>query len=287
MSTEEVDTTDYLDVDKPLPGQNYACLSFVCPEEIIKKKEDFYFNSYLEQLSQEQNFVERERYYFRIFCEKLQKKYKIVNDDDKDETSGELNIFNDYLKYIDDESDELNVLYKNENFTVNNFCDKYELYISQNKVALNEKFDTLHKFRTSVRGIKIRGVFATLKEAEIRAKVLQKLDKNFHVYVAQVGYWLPFDPSVDQIENVEYAENDLNKLVKAYKENETKKEVFFNEQTREKVNEISTLERQKREEAKKAKEAEESTSSGKPDNEGQKIINELEKADPWLAAKTK
>jgi hypothetical protein len=286
MSTEEVDTTDYLDVDKPLPGQNYACLSFVCPEEIIKKKEDFYFNSYLEQLSQEQNFVERERYYFRIFCEKLQKKYKIVNDD-KDETSGELNIFNDYLKYIDDESDELNSLYKNENFTVNNFCDKYDLYLSQNKVVLNEKFDTLHKFRTSVRGIKIRGVFATLKEAEIRAKVLQKLDKNFHVYVAQVGYWLPFDPSVDQIENVEYAENDLNKLVKAYKENETKKEVFFNEQTREKVNEISTLERQKREEAKKAKEAEVSTSSGKPDNEGQNIINELEKADPWLATKTK
>jgi hypothetical protein len=40
MSTEEVDTTDYLDVDKPLPGQNYACLSFVCPEEIIKKKEN-------------------------------------------------------------------------------------------------------------------------------------------------------------------------------------------------------------------------------------------------------
>jgi hypothetical protein len=280
MSTEEVDTTDYLDVDKPLPGQNYACLSFVCPEEIIKKKEDFYFNSYLEQLSQEQNFVERERYYFRIFCEKLQKKFKIVKDDDKDETSDELNIFNDYLKYIDDESDELNSLYKNENFTVNNFCDKYDLYLSQNKVVLNEKFDTLHKFRTSVRGIKIRGVFATLKEAEIRAKVLQKLDKNFHVYVAQVGYWLPFDPSVDQIENVEYAENDLNKLVKAYKENETKKEVFFNEQTREKVNEISTLERQKREEAT-------TEPSKKLDNEGQKIINELEKADPWLAAKTK
>ena len=272
MSTEEVDTTDYLDVDKPLPGQNYACLSFVCPEEIIKKKEEFYFDSYLEELTREQNFVERERYYFRVFCENLQKKYKIADD--------EANLFNDYLKYVEEDSDNLNTLYKRENFTVNNFKDKYELYLTANKVALNEKFDTLHNFRTSVRGIKIRGVFATLKEAEIRAKVLQKLDKNFHVYVAQVGYWLPFDPSVDQIENVEYAENELNKLVKAYKENETKKEIFFNEQTREKVNEISTLERQKREEAT-------TEPSKKPDNEGQKIINELEKADPWLAAKTK
>jgi len=275
MSSEQVDSTDYLDVDKPLPGQNYACLSFVCPEELIKKKEEFYYESYLEELTREQNFVEREKFYFKIFCETLKKKYNI---------EPEVNLFNDYLAYVEEENETLNSQYQHENFTINNFKDKYELYLSQNKNALNDKFDTLHKFRTSVRGIKIRGVFSTLKEAEIRAKVLQKLDKNFHVYVAQVGYWLPFDPSVDQIENVEYAESQLNKLVKAYKENETKKEVFFNEQTREKVNEISTLERQKREEAKTEKDEVESQ---KPDNEGQKLINELEKADPWLAAKTK
>jgi hypothetical protein len=275
MSSEQVDTTDYLDVDKPLPGQNYACLSFVCPEELIKKKEEFYFESYLEELTREQNFVEREKFYFKIFCETLKKKYNI---------EPEVNLFNDYLAYVEEENETLNSQYQHENFTINNFKDKYDLYLSTNKNELNEKFDTLHKFRTSVRGIKIRGVFSTLKEAEIRAKVLQKLDKNFHVYVAQVGYWLPFDPSVDQIENVEYAESQLNKLVKAYKENETKKEVFFNEQTREKVNEISTLERQKREEAKTEKVEVESQ---KPDNEGQKLINELEKADPWLAAKTK
>ena len=275
MSSEQVDTTDYLDVDKPLPGQNYACLSFVCPEELIKKKEEFYYESYLEELTREQNFVEREKFYFKIFCETLQKKYNI---------EPEVNLFNDYLAYVEEENETLNSQYQHENFTINNFKDKYDLYLSTNKAALNEKFDTLHKFRTSVRGIKIRGVFSTLKEAEIRAKVLQKLDKNFHVYVAQVGYWLPFDPSVDQIENVEYAESQLNKLVKAYKENETKKEVFFNEQTREKVNEISTLERQKREEAKNEKVEDEIQ---KPDNEGQKLINELEKADPWLAAKTK
>jgi hypothetical protein len=275
MSSEQVDTTDYLDVDKPLPGQNYACLSFVCPEELIKKKEEFYYESYLEELTREQNFVEREKFYFKIFCETLQKKYNI---------EPEVNLFNDYLAYIEEENETLNSQYQHENFTINNFKDKYDLYLSTNKNELNEKFDTLHKFRTSVRGIKIRGVFSTLKEAEIRAKVLQKLDKNFHVYVAQVGYWLPFDPSVDQIENVEYAESQLNKLVKAYKENETKKEVFFNEQTREKVNEISTLERQKREEAKNEKvEAE----IQKSDNDGQKLINELEKADPWLATKTK
>ena len=33
---------DFLEVDKPIPGQNYACLSFVSPENIIKQKEREY-----------------------------------------------------------------------------------------------------------------------------------------------------------------------------------------------------------------------------------------------------
>ena len=37
MTQDNSQYVDYLDVDKPLPGQNYACLSFLCPEEIIQK----------------------------------------------------------------------------------------------------------------------------------------------------------------------------------------------------------------------------------------------------------
>ena len=29
-------TEDFLDVDTPIPGQNYACVSFISPENIIK-----------------------------------------------------------------------------------------------------------------------------------------------------------------------------------------------------------------------------------------------------------
>ena len=32
---------DYLEVDDPIAGQQYACLSFVSPEAFIKKKEGF------------------------------------------------------------------------------------------------------------------------------------------------------------------------------------------------------------------------------------------------------
>ena len=44
-----METTDYLEVDKPIPGQNYACISFVSPDEIIKQKELFLFNKYMNQ----------------------------------------------------------------------------------------------------------------------------------------------------------------------------------------------------------------------------------------------
>ena len=33
---------DYLEVDNPIPGQNFVCLSFVSPEKILKQKNTFY-----------------------------------------------------------------------------------------------------------------------------------------------------------------------------------------------------------------------------------------------------
>ena len=44
-----MEKVDYLDVDNPLPGQNYTCISFVSPDEIMKQKELFLFNKYMNQ----------------------------------------------------------------------------------------------------------------------------------------------------------------------------------------------------------------------------------------------
>ena len=37
---------DYLDVDKPLPGQNYYCVSFVSPDKVIEQKGLFMYYHY-------------------------------------------------------------------------------------------------------------------------------------------------------------------------------------------------------------------------------------------------
>ncbi len=37
---------DYLQVDKPVPGQNFCCISFVSPENVISDKRMFFFHNY-------------------------------------------------------------------------------------------------------------------------------------------------------------------------------------------------------------------------------------------------
>ena len=45
---------DYLEVDTPIPGQNYACMSFLSPEKLVQNKEAFntakFFQSYCNDL---------------------------------------------------------------------------------------------------------------------------------------------------------------------------------------------------------------------------------------------
>ena len=69
--------------------------------------------------------------------------------------------------------------------------EHYDNFIYSNETKLNDEFDKENDFKTSVRGVKVRGVFRTQKEASIRAQVLQRMDDAHHIFVGQVGYWLP------------------------------------------------------------------------------------------------
>ena len=129
----------------------------------------------------------------------------------------------------------------------NKIVEEYDSYIQLNEKKIEEDFYEKVDFSTSVRGIKIRGTYDTEKEATIRAKVLQKRDKNFHVFVGQVGFWLPWDPNPEEMENQEYQQDHLNTLVKKYKENQQSKEDYYEQDKNSKI-------QQAREEANKNKE---------------------------------
>jgi len=82
--------------------------------------------------------------------------------------------------------------------------------------------------KTTLNGIKIRGVFSTLEAASEHAKNLQNIDKYFNVFVGEVGKWLPYDPAPtsDQAGSPEYAQEQLNNLMKGYLENQNKAKIF-------------------------------------------------------------
>lgn len=81
--------------------------------------------------------------------------------------------------------------------------------------------------KCDVSGFKVRGVYETEEEARKRASYLQKIDPLFNIYISKVGVWLPVCDNPEKVEDSEYQNEQLNSIVKGYKENQQKqKEVF-------------------------------------------------------------
>jgi hypothetical protein len=162
--------------------------------------------------------------------------------------------------------------------TYSQFKEEFGFYQEDNEEKLQAEFDELVDYQTSVRGVKVRGVYDNVRAANIRAKVLQKLDRSFHVYVGQVGYWLPWDPTANNIEDQEYAEPELNRLVKEYNNNESKKDLFYEEQKREKQKAAmeESMRLQKLNEAEKLKLEEDKNQSSEVNENTETILQELD-----------
>ena len=113
--------------------------------------------------------------------------------------------------------------------------DKYKDFLYTNQMKLQKEFDEKNEFKTSVRGLKVRGVYDSRQEAEQRAKILHRMDQDHHVFVGSVGQWLPWDPEADAIADQEYIDDGLNNLMGEYKKNQMNKDQFFEERKKEKM----------------------------------------------------
>jgi hypothetical protein len=120
-------------------------------------------------------------------------------------------------------------------FKESTIVESYEKYMVVNRQKLEDEFHKLNDFQTTMLGMKVRGVYSTHEQAADRARKLHKADPYFHIFVAEVGEWLPWDPEADEVQDGEYANDELNKLMKSYKENAAKRDAFFEEEKREKM----------------------------------------------------
>lgn len=186
---------DYLDEDEPLRNQNYVCISFLNPEDVLKNKENYYFSKFLKKFSQDMS---------ELF-ENLQNKYL-------------------------EEKDIISNIKENHNyiFNENELEDHFKFFKNTNSENIEKEFHNKNNFATSIRGIKVRGVYDTIEQAKSRCEILKKKDTYFNIYVAQVGCWLPYESHIaSNVENEEYNESQLNTLMKQYKENKDNKDMVF------------------------------------------------------------
>ena len=184
MSSEKEPVEDFLTVDDPIRGQNYVCISFLSPENVIRDKNTYILHEFLKDISS---------------------KYDISHQD---------------------------------------LIDKFDDFKYKNEKTLTDKFNEDNDFRTNIRAVKIRGIYDTKKEADFRAKKLQNKDQYHNVFVGEVGYWLPWDPSHSYIDDIdgEYLNKDLNTLMKKYQENQDHKNLHFEEMLKEKTTKTASTE---------------------------------------------
>jgi len=277
---------DFLDVDKPVPGQSFVCLSFVSPEKTLMNKEQWMFYQYHQYVISEYN---------KIFTELTDK----LLETDEDTVP---------VDSIVDLKERLGRVFEMNQVGYNQWSELVSDHRFKEGERLEREFDEMNNFQTSVRGVKVRGVYDTYREAEVRSKVLQRTDSRFDVFIGQVGYWLPWHPDVNRIQDQEYMNNDLNTLMKEYKKNEEKRDMFYEEQKQARVKEA-------REQAERARKLQEEKSKLTPlveddsqtetNNEGQEkpqtssgldtgaqpeqtledTATQLQDVDPWMKRK--
>jgi hypothetical protein len=196
----------------------------------------------------------------------------------------EVYMMSEFLKYISDNSEFLkNNLTGNDKLKLNYNTTKelYDDFIFKREEDLENKFHEMEDFRTTVRGFKARGNYATQREAEVRAKVLQRLYKNDNIFVGPIGYWCPWDPNPERIENQEYLEPELNTLMQKYKDNSTKRDMFYQQQKDDQIRAKSEERINREKELKEIKELKQTDNSQNIVN----TMNTLEDKDPWMKQK--
>ena len=234
----------FLEADDEIRGQSFACLSFLTPNRgLLRNKDLFFFTKFLEfyhldyKIRATESFVLGQLRDFQNVVSDIE----LTLTNETLDASGNRALVERLAKARGELSRKTGAdleAYVKDNlaaFKESDIVESYEKYMLANRQKLEDEFHKANNFQTTIHGLKVRGVYSTNEQAVARAKALNKKDPYFNVYVAEVGQWLPWDPSPEDVPEQEYANENLNKLMQAYKENNAKKDAFFEEEKRLKI----------------------------------------------------
>jgi hypothetical protein len=245
MSSSQPVKEDFLEEDPEIRSQKFVLLSFLSPENILDSKDQFFFGEFVKQYEVDYKIRNLETFLVSVVRGIND---KLTKEADKMDASGadlsgvsaqaladaaalcrksRLNIggiLEAYAGYVKENDKDI------KKTTIK---EAFDDFMFKNQTKLEEEFFAKNEFRTSIRGLKVRGVTGTHGEAVAMSKKLQRSDTIHNIFLGEVGKWLPWDPKPHQVADQEYAEDQLNTLMKRYKDNEEARDKFVSEQRQE------------------------------------------------------
>jgi hypothetical protein len=233
MSGEE----EFLQEDPEIPSQKFALISFLSPEKILKNKDIYFFQQFLKDYDVQWKTSKLEAWLAEEVHKMNSALEKVAGTLDAKDLSGAAAEVRSNLirtdKLVEDFQDY--VRKSTKEVSDSKLQGEYDDFVFKNSSKLEDEFFAKNNFTTTMRGIKVRGVYSTEAEATARAKRLQKSDPSFNIYMGAVGKWMAWEPDPNKIHTQEYANEQLNTLMQKYRENEEARETFYTEQKRQRI----------------------------------------------------
>lgn len=259
--------TDYLKEDPKIVNQKWACVSFLTPD-LVKGCKSYalklrgVYNTESEAIKRINEIKELDNIH-NIYIVEVGKWIAWGNSED---SNSELN---EMIKYYKDkllsarkthekrknmlvnkkkEIEEIIEEVKDDIIQESNKLDETEYKGKEVKITIDEKIPYQNyycvsfltpesvDYKYNIRGFKLRGVFNTDDEAKNRCKTLYDYDNEHNIYVADVGHWVNWFDNPDKAQDFEYANENLNSIMKAQKENQEKVQTFYEENDIDDVN---------------------------------------------------
>lgn len=252
----------YLDGDDEIRGQKFVCLSFLTPEKaLMRTKEAFMVSKFLDFFALDYKVKASESFLFaelrtiqdtlsgvemslanaltdvsgldvvktdlaplRTHMAEMEKRVQKVREDLARRVPADLEAY---------------VKTNLSDFKESKIQEAWDSYMLANRTKLEDEFHKSNGFKTTMYGLKVRGTYPTQEQAAVQARKLSKKDPHHNVYVGEVGEWMPWDPAPEEVDEQEYPLDQLNTLMKSYKDNIAKKDAFFEEEKRQKMAEAA------------------------------------------------
>lgn len=235
MSSSIIKDPDLI-LDNPITEQNWACVSFLSPEDMIKKR--FLFeahkflyhdvNTKISDLSAVMTDMIN-----RKFREKVTEHIEnIKNEMETDSDSvNQTVIINELKSIMNDvalnEDSMRSTALRSYRIKLDELMADFESYKQLHYNDLEKEFDSENNKTQSVRSFKVRGAFEHFDDASKRAHFCRNFEKHFDVYVAPMGKWCPWDPNPTGKIEEKFMLEEQQDLYDKYKKNMEDKETEF------------------------------------------------------------